>query len=67
MLSSTEERIFVTKSFLPPLGEYEAYIKQVFQNGQLTNQGPLLQKLQEKLSCYLDVKNLHYSTCTKSP
>ena len=48
MLSSTEERIFVTKSFLPPLGEYEAYIKQVFQNGQLTNQGPLLQKLQEK-------------------
>lgn len=62
MLSSTEERIFVTKSFLPPLGEYEAYIKQVFQNGQLTNQGPLLQKLQEKLSCYLDVKNLHYVT-----
>ncbi len=62
MLSSTEERIFVTKSFLPPFGEYETYIKQVFQNGQLTNQGPLLQKLQEKLSCYLDVKNLHYVT-----
>lgn len=62
MLSATDERMFVTKSFLPPLGEYEFYIKKIFENGQLTNQGPLLKELEEKLKTFLGVENFHYIT-----
>ncbi len=62
MLSATDERMFVTKSFLPPLGEYEFYIKKIFENGQLTNQGPLLKELEEKLKNFLGVENFHYVT-----
>lgn len=62
MLSATDERMFVTKSFLPPLGEYEFYIKKIFENGQLTNQGPLLKELEEKLKTFLGVENFHYVT-----
>lgn len=56
------ERIYVTKSFLPPKEEYFKYINQIYQNGQLTNQGPILKELENKLSSYLQVKNFHYVT-----
>jgi len=52
--------INVTKTFLPPIGEYENYVKNIFSNCQFTNQGPLLQELEEKLSQFLGVKNFHY-------
>ena len=55
-------KINVTKSFLPPLEEYEEYLQQIWKNGQLTNQGPLLCELQEKLEAYLGVANLHFVT-----
>lgn len=55
-------KIFVTKSFLPPLEEYKAYIDIIYQNGVLTNQGPLLKELEGKLKEYFGVDNLHYIT-----
>ena len=48
----------VTKSFLPPLEEYSAQIKRVFDNQWLTNRGPLLLELEEKLKRYLSVSNI---------
>jgi dTDP-4-amino-4,6-dideoxygalactose transaminase len=48
----------VTKSFLPPLEEYSAQIKRVFDNQWLTNRGPLLLELEEKIKEYLSVSNI---------
>lgn len=56
------ERINVTKTFLPPIEEYEKYLKQIWQRDWLTNQGPLLQELESKLKEYLGAKNLHLVT-----
>ena len=54
--------IYVTKSFLPPKDEYTKYIDEIYQNGQLTNEGPLAQKLTSKISEYLGVKSCQYVT-----
>ena len=56
------ERINVTKTFLPPIEEYEAYVKGIWDRGYLTNQGPLLNEFQKKIEDYLDVKNFHFVT-----
>ncbi|MFB9864463.1 DegT/DnrJ/EryC1/StrS family aminotransferase [Rufibacter immobilis] len=50
--------INVTKAFLPPLEEYNSYIKGIFQRVWLTNNGPLLNELELKLKEYLDVPHL---------
>ena len=62
MNTKLNEKIYVTKSFLPPKEEYFNYINQIYQNVQLTNQGPLLKELENKLSSYLQVNNFHYVT-----
>ncbi|WP_321324726.1 DegT/DnrJ/EryC1/StrS family aminotransferase [Thiomicrorhabdus sp.] len=48
----------VTKPYLPNKEKYKAYIDEVFESGWLTNNGPLLQKLEQRLAEYLGVKNL---------
>jgi len=55
-----KEKIWVTKTFLPPLPEYEVYLRQIWENHFLTNQGPLLQKFEEKMKTYLGVKDFHF-------
>lgn len=55
-------KVFVTKSFLPPLEEYQEYIRKVFANGQLTNQGELVEELERQLRDVLHVNFLHYVT-----
>lgn len=52
--------IYVTKSFLPPIDEYFDYVQKVWNSGILTNQGPLLRELEDRLKEYLSVKNIHY-------
>src|SRR5580704_9086703 len=54
------ERINVTKTFLPPLSEYEAYLKQIWESDWLTNQGPLLRQFQEELQKKLDTPYVHF-------
>lgn len=46
--------INVTKAFLPPLAEYVGYLEGVWERGWLTNNGPLVQKLETDLTEYLD-------------
>ncbi len=48
----------VTKSFIPPLQEYESYVARAFENGWLTNRGQLVLELEEKLKDYLQIPNM---------
>lgn len=49
--------IHVTKSFLPDIKEYISLLEQIWSNGQLTNEGPLVKELEAKLAEYLEVEN----------
>ncbi len=48
--------ITVTKPFLPPLEEYLPYLEQIWENKQLTNNGPFHKQLETELAEYLGVK-----------
>lgn len=50
--------IQVTRPFLPPKEEYNNYIDGIWQRNWLTNNGPLVIELEEKLKEYLKLKNL---------
>src|SRR4051812_47530375 len=54
------KKIYVTKTFLPPLEEYERYLKKIWQSGQLTNQGPLLKEFEAATKDYLKVQDFHF-------
>ena len=47
----------VTKSFLPPLDEYTKLLEGIWERVHLTNNGPLLLELEEKLKNYLGSKH----------
>lgn len=59
---TNNQPIFVTKPFLPPQAEYERQLARIYQNHQLTNQGPLLCELEEKLGKFLNVKHFQHVT-----
>lgn len=46
----------VTKPFFPPIEEFDDYLKNIWNNQWLTNNGPFHQELEEKLCEYLGVK-----------
>lgn len=50
--------INVTKTFLPPLEEYNMQLHRIWQNQWLTNRGELVLELEEKLKEYLSVSNI---------
>lgn len=49
------DSIPVTRTFLPPFAEYEALVQRAFATGQLTNRGPLVCELEEKLMDKLEI------------
>jgi dTDP-4-amino-4,6-dideoxygalactose transaminase len=50
--------INVTKSYLPPIEEYNKYLEGIWERTWLTNQGPLVQELEQKLKAFLGVHHL---------
>ncbi len=50
--------INVTKTHLPNKEKYIKYIDEIYENGWITNNGPLVQRLEKRLAEYLGVKNL---------
>ena len=50
----------VTKPFLPPVEEYESYIRDIWQRQWLTNNGPLVNEFELRLKMYLDIPHLLY-------
>lgn len=52
--------ITVTKTYLPPLERYTAYLERIWETRQMTNNGPLVQELEQKLRQYLHAPYLRY-------
>ena len=52
--------INVTKAFLPPIEEYTQYLQGIWERVHLTNAGPLVLELEEKLRLELGVKHLFF-------
>jgi dTDP-4-amino-4,6-dideoxygalactose transaminase len=50
--------INVTKTFLPPLEEYQNYLEQIWESNQIANGGKLWYELQAKLKGYLNSPDL---------
>lgn len=53
-------KIYVTKSFLPPIDEYKAYVDKIWESHQLTNNGPLLKEFESSVKQFLDLKNFQF-------
>lgn len=54
--------INVTKTFFPPLDEYQSLLERIWSNQWLTNRGELVLELEEKLKQYLAVSNIIVTT-----
>jgi len=54
--------INVTKTFLPPIEEYTALLKRSWDKAWMTNNGELLQELEQKLKTRLGIPNLIITT-----
>ena len=52
------DSIHVTKPFLPPLEEFTEYLKQIWQTGILTHNGPLLNQFEKELQDYLGIEDI---------
>ena len=50
--------IFVTQPSLPPLDEFTEYLKQIWDNKIITNNGPFHQQFEKELCEYLGIKHL---------
>jgi dTDP-4-amino-4,6-dideoxygalactose transaminase len=53
-------RINVTKTFLPPIEDYQALLDSIWERGQLTNQGPLLQEFEKEIVDRFSLSNFHF-------
>lgn len=50
----------ITKPFMPPIQEYEDYLKGIWEREYLTNDGPLVKQFEKKMRSYLGVENILY-------
>ena len=50
--------INVTKTFFPPINEFNAQVSRIWENQWLTNRGELVLELEDKLKNYLSVSNM---------
>ena len=50
--------INVTKTYLPNKKKFIKYVDEIYKNGWVTNNGPLVKLLEKRLSKYLGVKNI---------
>jgi len=57
----------VTKTFLPPLEEYNKYLKRAWDKQWLTNRGELVLELEQKLKKHLNVSNIIATNNGTSP
>src|SRR5258708_386162 len=62
---SPQDPLMVTRTTLPPLEEYMRYLKQIWDNHWLTNNGPLVRELEQQLRDYLGSPHLWFvNNCT---
>jgi dTDP-4-amino-4,6-dideoxygalactose transaminase len=53
-----KDAIYVTRPYLPPIEEFAAGLKEIWDNQWLTNNGPVLQRFAGQLSRYLGTDNV---------
>ena len=54
--------LFVTKTYMPPLEQYQRYLEGIWQRAWVTNNGPLAQQLEARLQDHLGVPFVQYVT-----
>lgn len=54
----SDEKLYVTRPYLPPLVEFVPYLEQIWDSKVLTNGGPFHQQLEKALCEYLGVEHL---------
>lgn len=54
-MEAFEKPILVTRPYFPPLEDFKAELEKIWKNQFLTNNGPVLQEFQARLSEYLDI------------
>lgn len=52
------EKLFVTKTFLPPIEEYIEYLHEIWNSGYITNDGPMFQRFEKAISDYTGLAHL---------
>ena len=58
------DKINVTKTFLPPIDEYDSYLKKIWESGHITNQGPMLREFEKETSKYLGLSPYEFHFVT---
>lgn len=53
--------INVTKTYLPPIEEYQSYLQSIWDRVWVTNNGELVIELEQKLKAHLGLKNLWFT------
>src|SRR3989304_4575021 len=58
MIKPFENPIYVTRPFLPSLGEFCKGLEEIWENQGLTNNGPILQRFTQALSNFFETDNI---------
>ena len=54
--------VYVTRPYLPPKDEYLKRVSAIFDRDILTNQGPEVYELEDRMRSFLSVEHFHYVT-----
>lgn len=64
-VNPSRDPIMVTRATLPPLEEYVGYLRRIWETHALTNNGPLVQELEQRLREYLGCPHVWFvNNCT---
>jgi len=58
MIKPFKEPIYVTRPFLPPLEKFCQGLEEIWESGQLTNNGPILRRYTKALQQYFQTENI---------
>lgn len=58
MLKPFKNPIYVTRPYLPPFNDFCEGLKEIWESRQLTNNGPIVERFEKRLSSYLGTDNL---------
>jgi len=54
--------ILVTKTYLPPIEEYQQYLQKIWESGWITNNGEMVRELESKIKSYLGIEHFHFAS-----
>ena len=60
VLIASKKSLTVARTHLPPLDEYVSYLREIWEEGQVTNNGPLARQLEQRLQRYLEVPHVQF-------